>query len=103
LIEAVRSRRRARLEELGRADDPCDALQDLLRGGAAEPALADMYVVKVLEAVPGLGKVVSRRLLDARGVEHRRAIADLEAAVVGDLCDDVRRERAVASAAEDPR
>lgn len=97
LVSDVRRDRERFLAELGDAVAAAPVgrsatveatLRDALVSAAVHPHLADLYVVKVLEAVPGLGKVASRRILDARGVAHRHAVADLTAesidAVAGD-------------------
>ena len=51
----------------------------------AFPEVGDTYVVVVVQAVPGLGKIGARRRLAALGIDEFAAISSLTPAVLGEL------------------
>jgi hypothetical protein len=54
-----------------------EALQPMADESVAALASRFVYVVKVVEAVPGVGKVRARRALDAVGLGERDRVGDL--------------------------
>lgn len=54
------------------------SLEEALERALTDPWVAPVYVLTVLEACPGWGKVSSRRMLDRLGVEHTAAIGTLD-------------------------
>lgn len=77
--------RAAIAERIGRVKDGQLGLSEalVLVEGDAMDALASrfVYVVKIAEAAPGVGKVRARRALDAVGLGERDRVGDLSAEV----------------------
>lgn len=73
-LETVESLRRARIDTVARA--ATEPLASVL--AAAGPA-GQTYLVKVLDVVPGLGKVAGRRLMAELGLDQFVRISDLPA------------------------
>lgn len=67
-----------------------EALQPAADGSVAAVASRFVYVVKIVEAVPGVGKVRARRALQAVGLGERDRVGDLTA----DVRDGLLRELA---------
>jgi ribosomal protein S13 len=53
------------------------SLSDLLTAADGDETLGKMKVISVLEALPGLGKVKARRLMDTVGISESRRIQGL--------------------------
>lgn len=62
-----------------------EALTPLSGDAAEEVASRYVYVVKVVEAVPGVGKVRARRLLESVGLGERDRVGDLHPAARAEL------------------
>ncbi len=72
---AAARRQRAEVKEklkMGSLD-----LRELLDQAARDEVVAKMKVVAVLEALPGLGKVKARRLMDEIGISDSRRVQGL--------------------------
>jgi hypothetical protein len=54
-----------------------DAVLTGQHAGHDNPAWSYVYVVKVLEQVPGIGKVAARRILSEIGIEDRCSVGSL--------------------------
>lgn len=79
---AVLRESRARLVHLATRGD----VTGILATDGSDPA-AQCYVVKLLDVMPGLGKVAGRRLLTGLGLSPFVRLADLDASLRGRLRD----------------
>lgn len=77
--ELARATRRDLLEDLAAGRE---TLSGALDRAQEDPLIGRIYVLVVLEALPGAGKVATRRALDRLGIEHRTPLADVPADVV---------------------
>jgi hypothetical protein len=76
LAKAARVRReRAEVKMLLKMNQM--SLSDLLTAADGDETLGKMKVISVLEALPGLGKVKARRLMDTVGISESRRIQGL--------------------------
>ncbi|MEO8364285.1 MAG: integration host factor, actinobacterial type, partial [Ilumatobacteraceae bacterium] len=55
-------------------------LADALNNSNSEAAVNRLYVVKVLESLPGIGKVVARRVMSDIGIAEKCRVGQLESA-----------------------
>ena len=76
LAKAARVRReRAEVKMLLKMNQM--SLSDLLTAADGDETLGKMKVISVLEALPGLGKVKARRLMDTVGISESRRLQGL--------------------------
>ena len=76
LAKAARVRReRAEVKMLLKMNQM--SLSDLLTAADGDETIGKMKVISVLEALPGLGKVKARRLMDTVGISESRRIQGL--------------------------
>lgn len=81
VIDDLSALRAAIDERIARVRDGSLSLHDALTSGTGE-SVEDVgsrfvYVVKILEVVPGVGKVRARRVLDGVGLGERDRVGDL--------------------------
>lgn len=81
VLEDLRGVRAAREDVVARVAAGSLSLADALDLAAVRREVAACYVTKLVEAVPGVGKVRGRRLLAELGVPPRRRCAELTADV----------------------
>ena len=90
LLEDLRAIRREREQLLARVAAGELGLSAVLSMVATRREVAECYVTKIVEALPGVGKVRGRRLLADIGVASRTRCSDLSAR----HRDDIVRELA---------
>lgn len=84
-IETMRNLRAAR--EVAIEASRSGRLAPVLRSGSGDER--HVYVVKLLDVHPRLGKVAGRRLLDELGVSHFDRVADLDAPTIEVILEKV--------------
>jgi len=77
VLEDLRGVRAAREDVVARVAAGSLSLADALEFAATRRDVAACYVTKLVEAVPGVGKVRGRRLLAELGVPPRRRCGEL--------------------------
>ena len=83
--------RRVRSEVVDAVEDGTLTLGDVFDRSADRPMVAGIKILTVLEAVPGVGKVRARRLLDAAGIEESDRIDQLTDARRRSLLEELDR------------
>lgn len=88
-LETISAMRKVREQalELSRAGDLASVLL------CADGLMKHIYVVKLLDVHPRLGKVVGRRLLDSLGVSHFDRVGDLGDATTAAILNAVGEAR----------
>lgn len=78
-LEKAARIRRERAEVKSRLKNSGASLPDTLRAAATNEAIGKMKVVDLLQAMPGLGKVRARNLMDRIGISQSRRVRGLGA------------------------
>lgn len=71
--------RRERAEVKNRLKNSGASLTDVLRDGHHNEAIGKMKVVDLLQALPGLGKIRARNVMDRLGISQSRRVRGLGA------------------------
>lgn len=88
-IEFIAEVRQKRRDFVVRAVSEPHRLSSLLRSARSDVALVDLLVVKVLQELPSVGKVKSRRSLAERGYDEFVSIGELSDVDIDSLVADV--------------
>lgn len=80
--EWAESARVARRDLLDALASGRETLAAALARAQEDPLVGRIYVLAVLEALPGAGKVATRRALDRLGIEYRTPLAEVPADLV---------------------
>jgi hypothetical protein len=76
-LEKAAHVRRARAEVKNRLKHSGASLADVLHDGASNDVIGKMKVIDLLQAMPGLGKVRARNLMERIGISESRRIRGL--------------------------
>ena len=76
-LEKAAASRRERAEVKNRLKNSGASLTEVLAEGRANEVIAKMRVVDLLQAMPGLGKVRARRLMERLGIAESRRVRGL--------------------------
>ena len=76
-LDKVAASRRERAEVKNRLKNSGGSILDVLREGEHNEVIGKMRVVDLLQAVPGLGKVRARQLMERLGIAESRRVRGL--------------------------
>lgn len=88
-IEFIADVRQKRRDFIVRVVSEPDRLSSLLKSARSEVALVDLLVVKVLQELPSVGKVKSRRTLAEHGHDEFVSIGELSDVDIDSLVAEV--------------
>ena len=78
-LEKAAAVRRERAEVKNRLKNSGASLSDVLKEGQGNEVVGKMKVVDLLQAMPGLGKVRARKLMEEIGISESRRVRGLGA------------------------
>ena len=78
-LEKAAAVRRERAEVKNRLKNSGASLAEVLKEGLADDVVGKMKVVDLLQAMPGLGKVRARKLMEEIGISESRRVRGLGA------------------------
>jgi hypothetical protein len=84
-LDKAASVRRERAEVKNRLKNSGASLSEVLKEGQANEVVGKMKVVDLLQAMPGLGKVRARKLMEEIGISESRRVRGLGANQVAAL------------------
>ena len=76
-LDKAAASRRERAEVKNRIKNSGASVLDVLSEGATNEVIAKMRVVDLLQAIPGLGKVRARQLMERLGIAESRRVRGL--------------------------
>ncbi|MGZ5399723.1 MAG: integration host factor, actinobacterial type [Nocardioides sp.] len=84
-LEKAAASRRERAEVKNRLKHAGASLVDVLREGETNEVIGKMRVIDLLQAMPGLGKVRARQLMERLGIAESRRVRGLGSKQVASL------------------
>lgn len=84
-LEKAAASRRERAEVKNRLKHAGGSIVDVLREGETNDVIGKMRVIDLLQAMPGLGKVRARQLMERIGIAESRRVRGLGAKQVASL------------------
>ncbi|WP_460444821.1 integration host factor, actinobacterial type [Angustibacter aerolatus] len=86
-LEKAKAARRERAEVKNRLKNSQGSLADVVHEGQSNDVIGKMRVSALLEAMPGVGKVRARQLMDELGISEGRRVRGLGAKQVAALVE----------------
>jgi hypothetical protein len=90
-LEKAAAARRARAEVKNRLKYSQGSLADVIREGQADEVVGKMKVSALLEALPGVGKVRARQIMEEIGISESRRVRGLGTNQIAALIDRFAR------------
>lgn len=91
-LERAALARRERAEVKARLKHSQGSIKDVIEAGRSNDAIGKMRVTALLEAMPGVGRVRARQIMDEVGIAHSRRVRGLGANQINALLDRFAHE-----------